>query len=231
MHGTEPYTHVTTLFNPTERKNAGVEFTFAGYASVFYVRDNHNDIVMPGAFGTVGDPSKVKLLWQHEAEEPVGVIHVLKEDGYGLYMEASICTETRRGADAASLLSAGALSGLSIGYRTIESDIDDATGARLLKKAELWEVSIVTFPANEAAGITAITSGARNATADMPKSVREFERFLRDTGYSRAEAKRIALSGFGRDEAREEARELRAMLRDLASEIYSAAGGGAALSA
>lgn len=185
---------VTGFFHPYTCKHADTEtLRMSGYASVFYVRDNHDDIVIPGAFADIAAPEEVKLLWQHQADTPIGVIRTLKEDAYGLFMEADILCSSRHGQEAAALLQGGALSGLSIGYRTIESDIDGDTGARLLKKAQLWEISIVTFPANTAANITRIGSGGTNAA---PKSIRDIERVLRAGGCSRTESKRIAAHGF-----------------------------------
>ncbi|GFY79918.1 uncharacterized protein TNIN_55701 [Trichonephila inaurata madagascariensis] len=51
------------------------------------------------------------------------------------------------------MLKTGAINGLSIGYIPIEYDVDHKSGARVLKQVELWEVSLVTFPANLAAQV------------------------------------------------------------------------------
>lgn len=167
------------FFLPLSCKQEGAVLRIEGYASVFFVRDNHDDIVVPGAFGVIEKPEHVKLLWQHRADTPVGVIRSLKEDAYGLAIQADILLHSVCGKEAATLLKGGALSGLSIGYRTIESSIDPESGARLLEKAELWEISLVTFPANNQAHVTSITT------------LREREKELRMQGHSRKIAKRL----------------------------------------
>ena len=113
----------------------------AGYASVFDVADAGRDVVRRGAFG--GAQSGLPLLWQHEGGEPVGVIESVAEDARGLRVVARIAG-TRRGWDAAALVRAKALDGLSIGYR-----VKQAKAGRLgreLLALELIEVSLVTFP-------------------------------------------------------------------------------------
>lgn len=125
---------------------------FSGYASVFDVVDSDRDVVQRGAFRkSLMARGAVKLLWQHQAEEPIGVFSVLREDEYGLYVEGRLLLEVQRGREAAALLKNGAMSGLSIGYRVQEYTIDEVTGYRLLHELELVEISLVTFPANERA--------------------------------------------------------------------------------
>ena len=54
-------------------------------------------------------------------------------------------TDVAKGREAAALVGAGAIEGLSIGYRTVAAT-KDAKGQRTLTELELWEVSLVTFP-------------------------------------------------------------------------------------
>ena len=133
---------------------------FAGYASVFDVIDNQRDIVLPGAFrDTIKNrAASVKLLWQHQFEEPIGVISHLIEDARGLYIEGTLLLRVVRAQEAYALLKAGALSGLSIGYSPVRYTIDPETGVRKLAAVELWEVSLVTFPANSEATVTVVKS-------------------------------------------------------------------------
>ncbi|MGE0754584.1 MAG: HK97 family phage prohead protease [Alphaproteobacteria bacterium] len=131
---------------------------FAGYASIFNVVDNQRDIVLPGAFRlSLGKQrEKVKLLWQHKQHEPIGIIEELFEDANGLYIEGRLLLDVQRAKEAMSLLKSGALQGLSIGYSPVRYRIDPDTGVRLLAEVDLWEISLVTFPANDAARITVV---------------------------------------------------------------------------
>ena len=121
-----------------------------GYASVFGVADQGGDVVLPGAYAASlkrmgSEGRRVKMLWQHDPSQPLGVWDEVREDGHGLWVKGRVLTDLARGREAAALLAAGAIDGLSIGYRTIRAD-RDAKGRRLLAEVELWEVSLVTFP-------------------------------------------------------------------------------------
>jgi hypothetical protein len=121
----------------------------AGYASVFGVADQGGDLVQRGAFAAslgrnAAAGRTVKMLWQHDPAEPIGVWDEVREDATGLFVRGRLLTEVRRGAEALALLRAGAIDGLSIGYRTLRAQ--KAAEGRLLQEVELWEVSLVTFP-------------------------------------------------------------------------------------
>lgn len=131
----------------------------AGYASLFGLRDLGGDIVQKGAYGaslarlkTAG--RAVKMLWQHDPAQPIGVWDEVREDAIGLWVKGRILTEVEKGREAAALLGAGAIDGLSIGYRTVRAE-RDGKGQRLLAELELWEVSLVTFPMLTQARVTA----------------------------------------------------------------------------
>lgn len=126
----------------------------SGYASVFGVLDSHNDIIKKGAFGNI-EAGKVKLLWQHDYTKPIGVIKFLKEDEYGLMIEAEINNSTVAGSEAAALIKQQAVNGLSIGFAIKSSDYNQQ-GVREIDAIDLKEVSIVTFPANQEAGIQCV---------------------------------------------------------------------------
>ncbi len=124
--------------------------TIAGYASRFDEVDQGGDQVMKGAYSAAlarlqSEGRQVKMLWQHDPAQPIGVWDQIHEDNTGLYVSGRILTETRQGAEAAALITAGALDGLSIGYRTVKSS-RGPDGARQLQELDLWEVSLVTFP-------------------------------------------------------------------------------------
>ena len=133
-----------------------------GYASVFEVTDNQNDIILKGAFKN-SESHNVKLLWQHDVTKPIGVIKCLEEDEYGLKIEAEINNKTLLGSEATALIKQKAVSGLSIGF-TIKSSNYNSQGLRVIDEVELMEISIVTFPANSMAGINQIKQQSLNDT-------------------------------------------------------------------
>lgn len=121
-----------------------------GYASYFGKRDKGGDVVLAGAYAASlkaleARGARVKMLWQHDPAQPIGVWDEVREDGKGLYVRGRLLTSVERGREAAALIEAGGLDGLSIGYRTVRAE-KDAKGQRLLSEVELWEVSLVTFP-------------------------------------------------------------------------------------
>jgi len=159
-----------------------------GYGSVFDVTDNGNDIVAQGAFTTsLQSGRKVKMLMQHDAADVIGVWDEMAEDGKGLRVKGRLLTTIRKGAEAYELAKAGAIDGLSIGYRTVKSM--DRNGKRIIMQADLWEVSLVTFPMNEMARVDAVKA------ADMPRD--EIERMLTlRAGFSRSVARKLLADGY-----------------------------------
>jgi uncharacterized protein len=136
---------------------------FDGYASVSGIIDSEKDVVEPGAFKrTLSEgfaKGGVKLLALHnEYQLPVGKSLELREDEPGLYVKGYI-SPTTLGSDVRQLIKDGVLGDLSIGYEAIVSDIDDK-GIRHLRDVELYEISIVTWPANAAAKISGYKGGA-----------------------------------------------------------------------
>ncbi len=163
-----------------------------GYGSVFDVEDWYGHVVRKGAFTATlaqakADGRAPAMLWQHRASEPVGVWDELREDDRGLYVRGRIA-DTTLGRDAYTLLGLGALDGLSIGYTATKWAIDEKQDILELLEVDLWEVSPVTFPANEQARISDVKHGV--------PTERELERALRATGCSRATAKQILAHGF-----------------------------------
>jgi len=176
----------------------------SGYGAVFGNVDSSGDIIVPGAFIESLSRRMPAMLYQHWSEKLIGVYDVAREDSKGLYVEGPLA-KTPLADEAYELASMGALKGMSIGYNAMDYEYDNKN-IRTLKKVELWEVSLVTFPANEMAQITGVK--------EKPTTIREFEDFLRDEGYSREEAKTIASRGFKalpsnlRDADPEEAKQL-----------------------
>lgn len=121
-----------------------------GHASLFGVPDQSGDVVEKGAYvgsltrlGAQG--RRVKMLWQHDPGQPIGVWDEVEEDSRGLRVKGRLLKDVARGAETAALLEAGAIDGLSIGYRTLTA-VKDKDGRRRLQELDLWEVSLVTFP-------------------------------------------------------------------------------------
>lgn len=121
-----------------------------GYASVFHVEDSYKDIIMPGAFTESlkeYKSGKVKFLWQHDYNFPIGVIDLLYEDKHGLFLKGRILKNIAKGKEACELILNKAINGLSIGFVVKDYSYNQA-GRRLISAIDLHEVSIVTFPAN-----------------------------------------------------------------------------------
>jgi hypothetical protein len=157
-----------------ERKALGFDFApgaregeFEGYASVFGVADEVKDAVLPGAFRTslrTKGAGNIKLLYQHEAREPIGVWRDIHEDARGLYVRGRLVEGVARAREVLALMRAGALDGLSIGYQIVRARRDERSGLRLLIELDLWEISVVTFPLLRQARVTRVKR-ARDADA------------------------------------------------------------------
>ena len=135
------------------------EAVISGHASVFGVPDQGGDVVLAGAYAAglarlAAAGRRVRMLWQHDPAVPIGVWDEVREDGRGLFVKGRILTELERGREAVALLKAGAIDGLSIGYRTVRAE-RDGKGLRRLAEVELWEVSLVTFPMQAQARVAA----------------------------------------------------------------------------
>lgn len=171
---------------------------FSGYGAVFGNLDWYNDIILPGAFKqTLSDwAAKGKyppVLWNHSVNEPIGVYTKMLEDEKGLYVEGQLLiNDVPRAKSTHALLKAGAIDGMSIGYNTIKSSYNESTDVRELIQLGLNEISIVTTPANEKSLITSVKSKLEDGR--LP-SLPEFEKFLRESGFSKSQATAIAGNG------------------------------------
>ena len=118
-----------------------------GYASLWGVADLNGDVVAKGAFdrslAMVG-AGGVRMLHQHESRAPVGVWDEMREDDRGLWVRGRIMDWSAEARFAQALSRAGALDGLSIGFRSQRARREGRL--RVLVEVELWEVSLVTFP-------------------------------------------------------------------------------------
>jgi HK97 family phage prohead protease len=149
-----------------EMKSLAADGSFEGYASVFGIIDSQCDRVHPGAFKSSlkARDKPVQLLWQHQWDKPIGVITALFEDARGLVVKGKLLMDVAQAREAYTLLKAGVVRGLSIGYSVKRSRRSADSGIRELLELNLWEISLVTMPANEAAQVTVVKS---RVTDDM----------------------------------------------------------------
>jgi HK97 family phage prohead protease len=175
---------------PFDVKEVQEDGVFEGFGSVFGNVDSYKEIVAPGAFteslaGWKAAGRLPPVLWQHRSGEPIGPYLAMEEQPIGLHVRGQLLVnDVQRAKEARALMKAKAVNGLSIGFVTREDSYDRVTGIRTLKKVDLWEVSVVTFPANPAAQISSVKSAI-----DGIQSYAEAESFLREVGrLSKADA-------------------------------------------
>lgn len=198
---------------------AAEDGTVEGYGSVFGVRDNYDDVIAPGAFADSLKAHKAAgtmpaMLWQHDACEPIGIWESMTEDANGLRIKGRLALETVRGKEAHALLKLGALNGLSIGFMSKQWTYDRDTDVRTLTEIDLWEVSLVTFPANEKARVTNVKSGDLATPKDAEKS-------LRDAGFSKSDATAFVSRVMRMGEARRESADSTAVAMKAAERLLN----------
>lgn len=177
-----------------EVKEIDADGRIAGYGSIFNNVDGGGDVVVKGAFADcISDMMvkryKPKMLWQHDPSQPIGVWDSMKEDERGLFVQGRILAKVAKGAEAIELVRAGAIDGLSIGYKTMDEEyVSTERGTiREIKRARVMETSLVTFPMNPEARVTDVKQLA---------SPRDVEQILRKSGVPNNFAKLVALHGF-----------------------------------
>jgi uncharacterized protein len=168
-------------------KATGDDGTVEGYGSVFDVVDSYADTISKGAFAKSITSHKSAgtmpaMLWQHDSSVPIGVWTEMSEDKSGLVLKGKLAMDTVKGKEAHALLKMGALNGLSIGFMSKQWAYDQETDIRTLTEIDLWECSIVTFPANTKARVTGVKS------TDEITTLKDAERVLRDSGFSKQDA-------------------------------------------
>ena len=193
---------------------------FTGYGSIFGNQDQGNDIVAKGAFTkslAERPASKVKMLFQHKTDEPIGIFTEIYEDQKGLFVKGQLAMGTQKGRETYELLKMGALDGMSIGFKADpqkQGYNENKRGIRTLKEVDLMEISLVTFPMNEQAMVQSVKGNS--------KSIRDWEKILRDAGgLSRTEAKigAKALAESLNQRDADENKQLVALLHKVASII------------
>ncbi|QPC87209.1 HK97 family phage prohead protease [Mesorhizobium sp. NBSH29] len=167
---------------------------FSGYASLFGEADLGRDVMERGAFATSlarRGAAGVRMLFQHDPGQPIGAWHEIREDRRGLFVRGQLTPGVARAAEVLKLMRAGALDGLSIGFKTVRARKDVAGGLRRILEADLWEISVVTFPMLPGARVESV-----KAERQLP-TTRQFEHWLtRDAGLTRGEARAVIAKGF-----------------------------------
>lgn len=191
-----------------EMKAEGDAMTVEAYASTFGgAPDAYGDVIEKGAYVASLEKLMPKMCYQHNLKLLPGRWTDAAEDNHGLYLKGFFIN-TPLGHQVREEAKSGAIDSVSIGYKTVESIYDPKTGIRKLKKIDLFEVSFVTFPANPAALIASVK--------EAPTTIRAFEEFLRDAGYSREQAKSIAARGFkAAEDQRDAGDDLAALSKSL----------------
>jgi Escherichia/Staphylococcus phage prohead protease len=166
------------------------ERRFSGYASL-RTEDRGGDIVAKGAFGSVV-VKNIAMLKDHDPTKVIGVWHTIKEDAKGLYVEGELLEGVQDADETLIKLRKKAVNGMSIGFRTLDADYERTTHngkeklTRIIKKLELWEVSVVTFPMHLGTRITTVKTATK----------RELQRAMQDAGLSRKQACEVLDTGY-----------------------------------
>lgn len=177
--------------------NVGLKFAkgdtgaFSGYASVFGGVDSYRDTIMPGAYKSVieriqaGSARMPKMFINHKSYElPVGKWLSMEEDDKGLFMFGELTPGMDEAKTVKAAMQHGTIDGLSIGYGLNRDDVEmvekEDGMVRVIKNvSELYEISIVTYPADDAARVD--LSSVKSAL-DQVESIKDFEDFLREAG-------------------------------------------------
>ena len=162
-----------------ELKHCSDNGIFSGYASVFNIIDENNDVILNGAFKNSIESKSIKLLWQHCPDNPIGKIEMIKEDNYGLHITCRLCLSIQKGYEAHCLLKSGIINGLSFGYNVIEEYSDYKEGIRYIELVDLWEVSLVTFPCNTHAFVNNVNSKEYEGTNNVSHEMENFDKSLK----------------------------------------------------
>lgn len=166
--------------------NAESDGLFKGYAAATGNVDLGGDIILKGAFNEwlqTADANRVRVLWQHDWDKPIGKTLSMYEDDKGLAVEGELLLDIQKAQEARTLVKNNAIDGLSIGYMI--DDFAYENNVRIIKKLSVFEFSFVTFAMNP----NAIVNDIKSAKLD---TVRDCEHYLRDVcKLSRSEAKTL----------------------------------------
>ncbi|SOE17472.1 HK97 family phage prohead protease/HK97 family phage major capsid protein,TIGR01554 [Hoeflea halophila] len=200
--------------------------SFSGYASLFGAVDLGRDVIEPGAFAASlkrRGATDVRMLYQHDPDQPIGRWLSIREDARGLHVEGKLALGVARAREVHELMKSGALDGLSIGFQTLRARTEAKAGIRRIMSADLWEISVVTFPMQPGARVTAVKALGQGVAAPTR---RELERRLtRDAGLTRRQARGLIARGYGalsdrQDAAPEDLKRLITRMRSLTGALF-----------
>lgn len=182
------FVKVTRPFTVT--KSLQEDGTFEGYASVYGIEDHHGDKVIKGAFSKglqklAKEKRKVKMLWNHDRDQPIGVYKEIEEDDTGIYVRGKLTLGVQKADETRLLMLDEAVDSMSIGGYVTKDKFDHKTFKRDLLEIELREISPTVFPALDAARVVSVKSLSDGA------GITEVEKCLRDAGFSTKDAKRL----------------------------------------
>lgn len=178
----EPPSLTHTRANLTLKGVSG-DGSFSGYASLFGEVDLGRDTIVSGAFSKslkARGAAGVRMLFQHDPAEPIGTWKVIREDERGLYVQGLLSPGVARAREVHALMKSGALDGLSIGFRTVRARSDKGSGVRRILEADLWEISVVTFPMLPAARVSNVKHARfyRDRETELVRAMRRAARAM-----------------------------------------------------
>jgi len=170
--------------------SGGAQGVFEGYASVFGVVDSDGDIIEPGAFAQAlkTQSRAVAMFFNHRRNEiPVGKWLNLSEDSTGLHVRGELTPGNPQSEALKAAMIHGTVGGMSVGFSAAKNDVTPiATGYSFRNVTRLSEISVCTFPANEAATVSTLKS------MEAIESIRDAESWLRESaGLSKSEAQAL----------------------------------------
>lgn len=150
--------------------------TFTGYAARWNSPDSFGDVLMKGAFAATLDEHRAAgtrplMLWSHDPSEVIGVWEELREDDVGLFAKGRLILDVARARETRALMNAGAVNGLSIGFRTRKAETR-AGGGRTVRSVGLIEVSVVARPAQPLARVTQVRGELPASSAALAALIR-----------------------------------------------------------
>ncbi len=153
-------------------KSVNDEGEFSGFAAVYGNRDEAGEIIVAGALTrSIKETGPTyPLLWAHDSATPIGSVTV--EDGpHGLMVRGKLLLSIAKAAEVMTMLRAGIIRGLSIGYKVVSDKFID--GGRLLTSLRLFEVSLVSLPANPQALVTDVKAQTDADVAAIQAAAKE----------------------------------------------------------
>lgn len=151
--------------------------TFSGIASAYDVIDAYGTVMTRGCFdkSVANHAERYPLLWQHDVTEPIGSFKIVSTTD-ALEIEGSFCLDTVRGREAYSLLKAGAINGISIGFNVEEYEPAIVDGRDVIRftQIDLVEASIVTLAACPGAEVKDVRS-METLTPESRRSIEDLD--------------------------------------------------------